>query len=399
MLKEKEQTNNIKIKLIFSFIKEYGPISRAKLSYLTGMSPPTIGKYVDKLIKQGQVAEVERDKLTGGRHAGLLALNPDFGPALGIEVGGSQLRWVISNLGGKVFESGVQVVGEGKILDVLEQQIETLLLRQPEIKAIGVAIVGIAETLTGILVCSPHRPDMDGLPLKKHLEEKFRIPVFIDDVTRSSAIAEWQLGVAQGEKDFVYLYLDEGIGLSFVSDGKIYQGAYGISGEIGHFIIDENGPRCGCGNRGCLEVFASCKAIILNVQKALQGGVFSTIKGKEITIDNIILEAQNGDKLCYRIINEAGEKIGMVMAQVLNFTGIPVIVVGGCLKEAGKILIEPIKRMIKTNSLSALSKYLDVRVSSLGVEAGATGSAIQSLMELVSNSWERVENYEKLGEI
>ena len=137
--------------------------------------------------------------------------------------------------------------------------------------------------------------------------KKFRIPVSLDDISRSSAIAEWQLGVVQGEEDFVYLYLDEGIGLSLISDGRVYQGLYGISGEIGHFIIDENGPRCGvCGNRGCLEVFASCKAIIINVQKALQGGVFY-YQRKEITIDNIVSEAQNGDKLCYRVINEAGE--------------------------------------------------------------------------------------------
>jgi glucokinase len=289
---------------------------------------------------------------------------------------------VVTSLGGSIFDSGVQEVEEGEVLSALESCIRVILSGM-KIRAIGIASAGIVETKRGISLRSPHRGDMDNLPLRGFCEEKFGLPVYVDDISRSSAIAEWRLGVLRGERNFVYLFLDEGIGLSWVVDGALYYGPHGISGEVGHFVIDEDGPRCGCGNKGCLEVFASCKAIIRNAQKALQVGVVSSLVGKEVTIENVIAEALRGDKLCYGLLVEAGEYIGRAMAQVLNLTGVPLVVLGGRLSRAGGLIVEPIKRMIRADALSLLGEHLEIRVSSLGRGAGTLGVAIQSLLNVL----------------
>lgn len=382
---ERMKPKNAKLSVIFESIRKYGPISRSELSCLTGISLPTIEKYVQKLLSSGWVSEGKGKSNLGkkSRCVRLLELSPDFGPALGVEVGTSQMRWVVANLGGKIFEAGVQEVAEGMITRVLESCVRDVLSRL-EIKAIGIASAGIVEAEKGVSVHSPHRNDMDGFPLKEFCEKEFNLPVYVDDISRSSAVAECKLGVLKGEKNFIYLFLDEGIGLSWAVDGALYYGPCGISGEIGHFVVDENGPRCGCGNKGCLEAFASCKAIVRDAQEALQNKVFSSLIGREeIVIENILEEALKGDKLCYSLVTEAGKYIGKTVAQVLNLLGISLVVIGGRLSKAGALIVESVERAAKSSSLSLLSERLDVRVSSLGREAGSLGIAIQSLLNVL----------------
>jgi len=373
-----------KLELIYRIIKENGPLSRNDLSKATGIGILTVAKFVDRLILEGKVAENGWDKKTGGRPARLISINPNFGKALGIELGDSYINWVISNCVGDIFQSGtIKVQKNEPIKKNLEDQIKNILNDNENIKTIGIASTGIVETVTGTSLCSPQREDLDDFPVKKYLEEKFNLPVYLDDVCRTVAYVEQTQGVARNLKNFLFFYLDVGIGLSMVLDGKIYRGPFGISGEIGHFIVDENGPSCGCGNRGCLEVFASISAIVRNAKKYIENGVQSSLHNQEINIENIINEARKGDKLSYRLITESGERIGAVAAQVINFTGIPLIIFGGRLKHANQLLIDPIQHIIKKNALSALSQKLEMKISSLDDWSGALGASMLSLLEVI----------------
>jgi len=252
------------------------------------------------------------------------------------------------------------------------------------VKSIGIASSGFVDYSSGISISSAHRRDVDNLPLRSFLEESFSLPVLVDDVSRTWAVVEKNLGTARKEKDFIFLFLDEGIGLSMCMDYTFYRGPIGISGEIGHFVIDEDGPLCGCGNRGCLEVLASCNALMRDAQQSLRNGVHSSLQGKDITIENLIVEAERGDKLCYRLLTSAGEQIGLVLAQVINLLGVSTLILGGRMRVAGQLLEEPIRRMVKTHSLSLLSRDLTIRSARFGSEAGALGAAILSLFELFS---------------
>jgi predicted NBD/HSP70 family sugar kinase len=130
-------------------------------------------------------------------------------------------------------------------------------------------------------------------------------------------------------------------------------------------------------------VYTSIAAIIRNAKKFIENGVQSSLHNQEINIENIINEARKGDKLSYRLITESGERIGAVAAQVINFTGIPLIIFGGRLKHANQLLIEPIQHIIKKNSLSVLSQKLEMRISSLDDWAGALGASMLSLLEVI----------------
>ncbi|QPM68155.1 ROK family protein [Atribacter laminatus] len=370
-------------KIIFDVIKKRGAISRTEISRITNISRSTIGNYVDYLLEKKLIAEIGHDTSTGGRRARLLSINPDYGPSLGIEIGGDNIKWIITTAGGNIINSGISEMWiSPDFLTSLNHFIYGILNSNSEIKSIGIASAGLVEYKTGISLFSSHRKDMTNLPIKKALEKKFNLPVIIDDVSRAFAFAEKKLGVAQQLNDFLYIYLDKGIGLSIIFNGELYRGTMGISGEIGHFLSDEHGPACGCGNRGCLEVVASCSAIVQNARKSIASGVRTSLNHNNITIENIIIEAKMGDKFCYKLINNSGEKIGFVLSQVINLLGIPTIVIGGCLKNADNLIIEPIKRMIREYSISNITKDLDIKLSCLDSNAGVMGAAILSLMEI-----------------
>jgi len=395
--KKKRTNHSIKSSLVLGLIRDSGPLTPAQLSNKAGLGLVTAGKYVDQMIQQGYIAETGFEKSTGGRRARLLDVNPQFGPALGIEIGGSRLICTIASYGGVSLETVHCLPPAGvPVFDVLVEQIDSLMARVHTIKAIGIASSGIVQSETGISFFSPHRSDMENLPLKTLLEDRYGVPVWLDDISRCAAFAETRLGVLKGEGDYLYLYLDEGIWMCCSTRNTMFRGTLGIEGEVGHFVIDRNGPRCGCGNRGCLEVFASSPAIVSQVERALEKGVRSIVQHRAVNIETIIQAGLAGDKLCYQAINEAAERVGLVMAQVLNLTGIPNLVIGGCLANAGLLLQEPINRMVKTHSLSVLSRDWSVRVSPLDERSGALGAAILALRSIVGKENSRIKELESI---
>ncbi len=379
----KQKSCTLKSEYILELIRIRGNISRTELSRVSGMGLPTVGKYVDDLLRVGKIVENGYEESSGGRRARLLTINPSFGPAIGIDMSGEGLRLSVVNLGGEVFSASEKPLKNGGgVSESIHELVSETLRSFPEVKSIGIASSGFVDYSSGISISSAHRGDVDNLPLRSYLEKSFSLPVLVDDVSRTWALVEKNLGNARQEKDFIFLFLDEGIGLSMCIDYSFYRGPIGISGEIGHFVIDENGPLCGCGNRGCLEVLASCNALVRDAVRSIQNGVYSSLQGREISIENVVAEAEKGDKLCYRLLTGAAERIGVVLAQVINLLGITTLVLGGRMRVGGQLLEEPIRRMVKTHSLSLLSRDFTIRSAHYGKEAGAMGAAILSLLEL-----------------
>lgn len=391
---QKTQKNSPRSLVVLHLLRENGPMSRKELAQLAGVSLPTLGKYLQSFREKGWIAEVTQS-VRGAHGRRFFGLNPQFGPALGVEIGGKTLRWVVADLQGNILAFGNEDVGREKALDVLEACVKGVSA-QWALKALGIASSGIVEARRGFSIRSPHRNDLDNVPLRELYEQKFGFPIYVDDVSRSAAFAEWHRGVLRGERSFVYLFLDEGIGFSWAADGSLYYGPVGISGEIGHCVVEENGHLCGCGNRGCLETLASTEAIMQRATQALQMGVVSSLRGKELSIASIVEEARRGDKLCYSLITEAGEYIGKAMAQLLNILGIPLFVLGGELRQAEQLIVEPITRMVRANALVSLTAFLDVRVAVLDERAGALGVAMQALREVLEQVVEG-EMMEKAG--
>jgi len=182
--------------------------------------------------------------------------------------------------------------------------------------------------------------------------------------------------------DFVYIGVGMGIGACIFMDGRLYRGCGGSAGEFGHMTVDENGPLCSCGNTGCLEVLASCTAILQAVRAAIQKGVSSKVSDwvksdlDRISIEIIARAAKENDTLAFRVLFDAVYHIGVALADLVNLLNPSIVVFGGPLfREAGDLLLEPLKNVIRQRALEKSANEVQLKISTLGSEAGALGAA------------------------
>ncbi len=196
------------------------------------------------------------------------------------------------------------------------------------------------------------------------------------------ATAEKCFGLGKNVDDFLFIEVGMGIGAAFYFDGKFYRGAGGKAGKFGHITVDGNGPLCSCGNNGCLESVASRAAIIQAVRLAIERGVDSRIRDltggelNKISVEIIAQATGENDSLAFRVLQDAASNIAVGLADVVNLLNPRLIIFGGALfRAAPQLLSDPLKRVIRQRSLEKSANDAQLRVSSLGEEAGALGAS------------------------
>ena len=197
---------------------------------------------------------------------------------VGIDIGGTKLATVVADktghILGKVRQPTLSEKGPeyaiGLLFDMVREVVSQVGLAQESVSAIGVSCGGPLDTKTGIVYSPPNLPGWDALPLKAKLESEFQVPVIIENDANASALAEFRFGGGRGYNAVLYMTMSTGIGGGIVIDGQVYHGANDSAGEVGHQILLPNGPRCGCGKRGCLEALCSGPAIARRAQTAIQ---------------------------------------------------------------------------------------------------------------------------------
>jgi len=315
-----------------------------------------------------------------------LQINPKVVSGIGIDLGINSIRLVLCDLSGEIsFRQEYKIKGSVPVVNQLKAIIKEVTgkFRKIAIKCIGIGSNGFVNYLSGRSIYSTHMAGLDDIPLKDIIEKEFGIYTAVDDISRVFAFAESQPGARAPKTDFVYIFLDSGIGCGIFLDGKLLRGDIGVSGEIGHIKVSDNGIRCGCGNTGCLETYASTISIVRQVKEAIAQGVHCSLSGKSgISIDDIIKAAREGDKLALSVMTEAAEHVGKVCANVLNIFGIKSIVIGGKLKEAGELVLGPVRRIVKEQSLGLLANETEIKASSLNDDGGAVGAGLLALNSL-----------------
>lgn len=380
------------IQNIVNTIKLKGPISRNQITELTNLRLGTVIGLVNQLIQDGVVVESGIKESTGGRRSQLLSISSQLGLGIGIEIRINVIRGILSDLSGNIkysIENKIEDLKHKPIIEQISSLIEKILYnaKEKEYKVIGIGIAnyGFTDFISGVSLYSPHQTGLENISVKEILEKEFKIPVQMDDIARTIGIVEKRFGIAKDKKNFIFFFLDDGIGSAIFANGDFIRGSRGVTGEIGHLIVNENGPQCGCGNHGCLETVASGVAIVQRAKRALENGVSSFLKEDDISIETIIEAAKKGDKLAFNIITQAGEFIGKGIASTLNILGSELIIIGGKLKEAGDILIEPIKRVVKSQTIHPIYEKVEIKVSSLNKEAGALGASILALNKFLNH--------------
>lgn len=360
---------------IIDELSRRGELTQAEIARSTGLAASTVSNIVGELADQQLI---ERKENRGGPHGQLIGLIPPAGLALGIEVGHRHLTIALSSLAHDIVAERRIELQHGHRWDEDLATLQTLLdevcaeaaINREDILVAGLALPAPIDLDGRRITSRDVMPGWADIDVKERAEAALGVPVFVDNDANLGAIGEQIWGAAQGVDDLAYLKLSGGIGAGLVLSGSLYRGADGSAGEVGHTTIDEDGAVCRCGNRGCLETLASVPAIL---------ALLRPVMGEDVTIDEVIHAAHAGNAACIRVLEDAGQVIGLALANLANTVNPSVIVIGGSLAEAGEIIIDPIRRTVSRYAVRGVVQRLEFRVSSLGVRSHVLGAVSLAL--------------------
>jgi glucokinase-like ROK family protein len=252
-----------------------------------------------------------------------------------------------------------------------------------DLAAIGLGVPGPVVAESGMLIDPPLMPQWDAYPIKARMEEKWGCTVSLSNDAELGALGEWAYGAGRGECNLVYIKVGTGVGAGLMMDGRIYRGATGSAGEIGHNTIKDQGLPCSCGNRGCLEAMAGGRAIAERAKRAVAQGQRTQLANirsiERITAQDVAVAARMGDLLAQEIVTEAGEYLGIAIANLINLINPGVVVVGGGVAQMGDLLLEPIRYIAEKRSLQAASQAARITTAVLGRRSTSMGAVAQAL--------------------
>lgn len=367
--------------------------SRLDLARQAGVSPASITAIVQRLMIKGLVVESEPTRSHLGRRPIPLGIRNDAAYLVGVDLGSFYLRIVITDINGNILEKfqTQTEMGQGrervleKTFQAIRQVIEHSTVSLTAIKGIGIAHSGVIDSDAGLVLSYPRPGQMaewKNVPLRQIFYKEFQIPCLLEDSVRTTTTAEKCFGLGRDLNDFLYIDVGMGIGAGIFLDGKLYRGAGGRAGEFGHITVDENGPLCSCGNNGCLETVASCAAIIQAVRIAIEQGIDSKIRDlaagdlDSVSIELIAQAAAENDSLAFRVLQKAASYIAIGLADLVNLLNPRVMIFGGALfRSVPQLLADPLRRIIKQRSLEKSANEVQLKVSTLGGEAGALGAS------------------------
>jgi glucokinase len=317
---------------------------------------------------------------------------------LAVDIGGTKILTAIFTHDGKILAREVcpTLAGEGvsAVIERLCSAIDGLLkgntLKPSQLAGIGIACAGGIDSEHGVVVTpSPNMPDWVDVPLADIIKKKFNVNTFLVNDASAAALGEHRYGAGKGVNNLVLFTLGTGIGGGIIADGKLYLGAIGGAGELGHMTIDADGPPCGCGNTGCLEMLASGRAVerdaVSRIKQGIKSSLSEMVKGKieKITAEMVGTAARNGDPLALDVLSRAAYYLGIGMVNAVNIFNPEMIVLGGGMAELGDMLTGPGRRMVTERAFSISSRTVRIVTANLGNEAGVYGAAAFALEQVM----------------
>jgi predicted NBD/HSP70 family sugar kinase len=229
----------------------------------------------------------------------------------------------------------------------------------------GMGLPGPIESGEGVVGTSAILPGWIGMTAEAEMRRRLEIPVMVDNDANLGALAEAAFGAGRAAGDLVYLKVSSGIGAGLILNGRLYRGAGGLAGELGHVLVDPNGVVCRCGNRGCLETVAGTGALIDRLRPT---------HGDDLTVEAMLEGARTGDAACRRVIHDAGRAVGQVVATLMNVLNPELFVVGGHLGRAGDELFAGIRESVARAALPETARRAEVVAGVLGDRAHVLGA-------------------------
>lgn len=271
-------------------------------------------------------------------------------------------------------------------LNRLIRVIEDVWPKNDSVSAIGLGSPGPLDPHTGYLLAPPNNPEWHNFPLAPNVEKHFGVKTYLDNDANLAGLGEYRYGAGIGHHHVLYITVSTGIGAGVITDDRLLQGFHGLAAELGHCIIDPDGPPCSCGFNGHLEAFSSGPAIVKYVIAELEAGATSVLKrDKDMTARDVSEAAQNGDELAIKAYQRAGEYLGIGVASFLHAFDPSIVIFGGGVSQVGKLLFDPFETSLKRRVFHP--RYLEglvITQAQLGDDAGLLGA--RALAEMKSRS-------------
>ena len=368
---------------ILELLREQGTLSRAKIARVLSLSPATVTRIVSELMEENLVLEIGTDDSTGGRRPTLLEFNYAANAIIGVDMGGTHIVGALADLGGNILQKASlpSSSGEGQ-KDGLEQLIKVIqhLLSNPrledqELRGIGIGAPSITLHQEGIVVWAASLGWKD-LPLKKILEDRFQVPVFVENDVNLAALGESWYGTGKDIDDLVCVSIGTGIGAGIVIGGKLYRGYSEAAGEAGYLVPDSSYLGKHYEQFGCIETLSAGPGIVRRALAAIERDGDTLLRElvggdlKALTAEKVFEAARSGDLLAQEVVDETVDYLSIIVANVAAILNPELIVLGGGIARSADLLIEPIRQRVE----GVVPVMPLIKASELGENAAVMGA-------------------------
>ncbi|GAA3747345.1 glucokinase-like ROK family protein [Spinactinospora alkalitolerans] len=371
---------------ILRLLRDEGPLSRAELADRLQVSRTTIAAEVGRLTELELAGDAGPATSRGGRRSTIVDFRADLRFA-GVDIGATSLGVAITDGRLRVLAKAAEEIdvreGPESVLPTALRITRELLAEQESphrLVGAGVGVPGPVDFDRGVPVSPPIMPGWDGYPVRDAMARELGCPVLLDNDVNVMTLGEQHSGVARSAQNFLFVKIGTGIGCGIMVGGHMYRGVDGCAGDIGHITVEESGPICACGEKGCLEAVFGGAALARDATAAARAGrsrVLLDMLGErgELTAVDVGAAAARGDACSVQMVREGGRRVGLTLAGLVSFINPGLIVIGGRVANLGHLLLSEIRGVVYRRSLPLATGNMPIVLSELGDDAGVVGAA------------------------
>ncbi|MFP5219845.1 MAG: ROK family protein [Actinomycetes bacterium] len=371
---------------VLRLLRDTGPVSRAELSELVGLTRSKLALELDRLTASGLIEAAGLAASRGGRRSGVVRLSSAL-RFVGIDIGATSVDVAVTDAQLEVLDRTSRAVdvrdGPDAVLAVVLELVGKLRAEGTavDLHGAGVGVPGPVSFRDGVPVAPPIMPGWDRFPVRQVLSSHLGCPVLVDNDVNIMALGEMHRGVVRSVEDFLFVKVGTGVGCGIVVHGQVYRGASGSAGDLGHIQVSEDGPFCSCGNVGCLEAYFSGAALARQAHEAAQSGASPFLAERlaetgTLSARDVTAAATAGDPLAVEMVRAGGRRLGQLLAGLVSFFNPAAVVIGGEVAAGlGHPLLAEVRSVVYRRSLPLATGNLPIVLSEMGADAGVVGAA------------------------
>lgn len=377
-------------------IRRQGPIARIDIAKITNLTPATISNITTKLLELGLIVEDHIGESRGGRRPLLLKVNHLLAAVIIIYIASEKVTGYVLDPQYKILGKDSKIIKDKKKEDILEIILHIIhncrKMVTVSVRAAGVVLCDSVRTNPRIAAAIP-AISWESRLVKEMIEAKAGLPVIIEDDVKALSNEEYNHGSVKDTRNMILVKVSRGISSSIILNGKIYRGVTHSAGEIGHTTIDIAGPKCSCGNYGCLEALASEAALVNTVVKAIKEGQDSSIYNmtdgrlENVTPEMIYEAANHNDEVAIRTMRQAARYLGIGIANFVNLFNPEIVAIDGGIVNGRQYIEDVIRQTITARSFESCNSFLKIRFLTTTIENTIKGAADIVFAEFTRTIW------------